>query len=150
MDEIPDDRLRRLFANAPVVAPEAAFVAAVTAGIQARRRGRRRVTAVLLSMAALAVLGLAVVLASLEPSVPLAPPVGLASSAGALLLQFPERLGAAVQDMGGAVAASLADPLMLFVLAAVLLPLAGTAWLLRVVAGPRAPGLRTGPPGRPH
>lgn len=111
----PDQDLRRLFAQVEPVAPDEAFVAGVAVQVAARRsrqRYRRLAMAVLCVVAAVA---LSVGLAPYAPlSVPEGAVAGITHAADAV--------------QGGAVRL----PLYLYLaIAAGLLPLAGTAWLLR-------------------
>lgn len=122
MSEASDDTLRRAFAQAPLVATDEAFVAAVAAQVGVHRK-RRRALHVARSLAlVVAGLGLAAWLA------PLAPPVQRLSGTGMALLDVPDRVAAAAQGGAGILHA---DPWLLLSIAVVVVPLAGVAWLFR-------------------
>lgn len=108
MSEAQDEQLRRLFARGAAVAAEESFVAAVSVQVAARRRQRRFRKIALVSL--FAVMG--VVLAFwLAPFAPVALPEQLAETATMDVSRFPTYF--------------------YWVLAGVVLPLAGTAWLVR-------------------
>jgi hypothetical protein len=120
VSEASDDRLKRLFAQAPRVEADEGFVVQV-AGDVATRRGRlraRRMALVLLFC--MAGLGLAFVLAPLALT-------DSVSGAGGSMLGLPEKLGVAADSVRS-------SPAVLYLgiaLAAIVLPLAGAAWLSR-------------------
>lgn len=117
----PDQTLRRLFAEAPVVAPDETFVAAVTA--EARRSRSRRPWLVVAWV--LAVPLLSVLLAQF------APVVMQLASVGVSLLQLPEVAASAVAQGAGGLQGGLSLPALLYLSLAVAVPLlAGTMWLL--------------------
>ncbi len=121
MSEASDDTLRRAFAQAPLVAADEAFVAAVATQVGVHRKRRRLLQVARTSALVVTGLGLAAWLA------PLAPPVQRLPDAGMLLLDVPDRMVVAAQGSAGL----LGDPWLLFSLAVVVVPLAGVAWLLR-------------------
>ena len=108
MNETSDESLRRLFAQAEPVVPEESFVAAVASQLVARRLRQRRLRA---ALAAAAVLAAVVVAAWLAPYAPLSWPVDVAATARQRAVQVPFYL--------------------YLVLAAAVLPLLGTVWLVR-------------------
>jgi uncharacterized membrane protein len=117
MNETSDDRLKRLFAQAPVVAPDEGFVLQVASDVGARRSQRRVWQRVLIIVVAA---GLAVLLAPFAP-------VNSIGTLGTSLLSLPDQLVATVHTIGQ-------QPMALYVgvlLAAIALPLAAAAWLSR-------------------
>jgi hypothetical protein len=108
MSEDPDQNLRRLFARAGDVAADEAFVAGVAMRVSAQRSRQRARRLGLTVLAAAAGVLLAVCLAPYAP------------------LSLPDTLA----RVGDATAHPLPTYLYL-VIAAGVLPLAGTAWLLR-------------------
>ncbi|MET0281190.1 MAG: hypothetical protein ABW278_08700 [Steroidobacteraceae bacterium] len=125
MNATHDDDLRRLFANGVQVPADEGFVAAVTLRVAARRRQQRWQRLALRGLLALAVAGLALLLA---PYAPVSP-----GSPATALLQLPENAAGIAQSGLGQYSA-LQWPRLNYLylsLVAGLLPLAGTAWLLR-------------------
>ncbi len=108
MSETTDERLRRLFAQAEPVAAEESFVAAVTTQVTAQRRRQRQRRVGLFALCAVV---LAVLAAWLAPYAPVALPAEIADTAQLGVSRLPVYL--------------------YLVLAACVLPLAGTAWLVR-------------------
>jgi O-antigen/teichoic acid export membrane protein len=121
MDDLTDEKLKRLFATAAVVEADPAFVTAVSREVAIHRQRRRIRTVGMLVLAALLALALAVLLAPFAPVVD--------GSFGLSLLQLPERLDDAASLMIGRLAPI--SPFVYLTLAACVLPLAGTAWLVR-------------------
>jgi hypothetical protein len=120
MDDEDDFRLRRLFASAESVVPDPDFVAAVSRKVAVQRRRRRVRRTLLAASLGIAAAGLAVLLSPFAPI-----PNG---SVGMSLLRLPEWLDYAARLGLGSLPAS---PYVYLVLAAGVLPLAGTAWLVR-------------------
>ncbi len=121
MSENQEDDFKRLFAQAPLVGADDAFVAQVADGVAARRRTMRARRAVLLVLACAIAAWLAVLLA------PVAPSIAAVSALGDSLLNLPDRIGNAAEDVRGVPGALY----LWLVLAALVLPLAGVAWLSR-------------------
>jgi hypothetical protein len=119
MNEASDDRLRQVFAASAQLGPDESFVATVSRNVAARRRRRGYLRTGLIAASVLLALVLAVTLAPFAP-VPKA-------SLGMSMVRLPELLVGLVQAGFGR---SLSPYLYLPLLAAVL-PLAGTAWLVR-------------------
>jgi hypothetical protein len=120
MTDNPDDTLKRLLAQAPQVGADEAFVGSIAAEVAARRGMRRARRLALLALSIFIAMGLAILLA------PLAPVASLAD-AGSTLLGLPNEVGSAAVSAGhlpGALYIALA-------LGAIVLPLAGAAWLSR-------------------
>jgi hypothetical protein len=108
MNGTSDDALRRLFAQAPPVAAEESFVASVAMQVATQRAHRRRWRVVRMALVMMLVAAIAAWLAPYAP------------------LTLPDELAATAQQR----AQSL--PLYLYlILGAAVLPLAGTAWLVR-------------------
>ncbi len=122
MSEASDDTLRRAFAQAPVVAADEAFVAAVATQVGVHRKRQRALQVTRTFGLVVAGLALAAWLA------PLAPPVQRLSASGMALLDVPDRMAVAAQGSAGILHA---DPWLLLSLAVVVVPLAAVAWLMR-------------------
>jgi hypothetical protein len=117
MNETSDENLKRLFAQAPVVAPDEGFVLRMATEVGTRRSQRRFLWRVLLLVASIA---LVLLLAPLTPMTSIA-------ALGGSLLDLPDHVGTAVGSISQ-------QPLALYVgvlLAAIALPLAAAAWLSR-------------------
>ncbi len=108
MSETNDERIRRLFAQSEPVAAEESFVAAVSLQVSARR-GRQRFRRV--AFAALFAVVVAVAAIWLAPYAPVALPDEIAETAKMGVRSIPFYL--------------------YLVLGAAVVPLAGTAWLVR-------------------
>jgi hypothetical protein len=108
MSEAQDEQLRRLFAQSGTVAAEESFVAAVSLQVAAKRGQRRNLRIALVSLFVVMVTMLA---AWLAPFAPVALPEQIAQTAQMDVSRIP--------------------PYFYWVLAGVVLPLAGTAWLVR-------------------
>jgi 2-methylisocitrate lyase-like PEP mutase family enzyme len=122
MTDTSDDALKRLLAQAPQVGADAAFVESIARKVAERRSARRARRVLLVAVLPVLAICLAIVLA------PLAPVASLADAGGALL-GLPHDVGSAAASAGrmpGAFYLGLA-------LAAVVVPLAGAAWLSRRV-----------------
>jgi hypothetical protein len=120
MDDENDIRLRRLFASSEPVEQDPAFVAAVSRQVAAHRRSRRIRRSLLAALLGVAAAALAVLLAPFAPI-----PDG---SVGMSLLRLPEWLDDAARLGVGRLPSS---PYLYLALAAGVLPIAVTAWLMR-------------------
>jgi hypothetical protein len=112
-----DQRMKRLFAQAPAVAADEGFVVQVATQVAVRRgalRARRIAWIALLGVAGVA---LAFLLAPLAPML-------FVPDLGDSLLGLPYQVGDVAASLPGA-------PWLALALAALVLPLAGVAWLLR-------------------
>jgi hypothetical protein len=120
VSQASDDRLKRLFAQAPLVAADEGFVVQVASEVATRRgtlRARRMALVLLLCVAGV---GLAFLLAPLALT-------DSVSGVGGSLLGLPDQVGVAADSVRG-------SPGVLYLgiaLAAIVLPLAGAAWLSR-------------------
>ena len=120
MSEASEETLKRVFAQAPVVGADEGFVALLGAAAGARRQARRVRRIVLLTLLPIAAVGVAILLAPLALTMSV-------SSIGNALLGLPDQLGASAQS-----ASHLPGALYIgLTLAAIVLPLAGAAWLSR-------------------
>ncbi len=122
MEDENDIRLRRLFASSESVEQDPAFVAAVSRQVAAHRRGRRIRRSLVAALLGVTAAALAVLLAPFAPI-----PDG---SVGMSLLRLPEWLDDVAKLGLGRLSA---NPYMYLLLAAGVLPIAGTAWLMRRV-----------------
>jgi hypothetical protein len=114
------DELKRLFAQAPRVDADEGFVAQVATDVAARRGALRARRSALLLLLGMAGLGLAFVLAPLALTSSL-------SGVGSSLLGLPENMGVAAEIFRSSRSALYLG----IALAAIVLPLAGVAWLSR-------------------
>ncbi|MEJ0100329.1 MAG: hypothetical protein WDO12_11605 [Pseudomonadota bacterium] len=121
MSTTSGDDLKRLFAQAPLVGADDDFVAQVAAGVVARRRALRMRRAAVLALLGMVAAGGAALLA------PVAPSAAYVSAMGDSLLNLPDQIGNAAAQMGDAPGAWY----LRLVLAVIVLPLAGVAWLSR-------------------
>lgn len=123
MNNDSDDDMRRLFATGDSVGPDEAFVARISTQVASRRRWSRIRTVLVTTALAATGFTLAVGLAPLAPSVP-----GAKGALSLSLLRLPEQ-------MTGLVLSGIhqlpASPWLYMIVAACVLPLAGTAWLVR-------------------
>ncbi len=120
MSEASDERLRRLFAQAPAMDGDEGFVVQVAAQVAVRRGARsvrRNALVVLLGVAGV---GLAFLLAPLAP-------MAFVPDFGDSLAGLPAQVGAAAESVRSVPVA----PWLGLALAAIVLPLAGVAWLSR-------------------
>jgi hypothetical protein len=125
MNHVPDDDLRRLFATDGSTGADEVFVARINAEVARQRRWQAYRRSTLSAAAAIVALALAVTLA------PIAPGAGDALSLS--LLRLPDlATGAALQEVARPGSWQLrTNPWLYFVVVAAVLPLAGTAWLVR-------------------
>ncbi len=120
MEDENDNRLRRLFASSGSVEQDPEFVAAVSRQVAAQRRGRRIRRSLVAALLGVTAAALAVLLAPFAPM-----PDG---SVGMSLLRLPEWLDYAARLGVGHLPTS---PYLYLALAAGVLPIAATAWLMR-------------------
>jgi hypothetical protein len=120
VSEASDERIKRLFAQAPAVQADEGFVVQVAAQVAGRRGVLRARRNALLLLLAVAGVGLALLLAPLAP-------MALVPDVADSLAGLPGQVGAAAASVRGVPAA----PWLGLALAAVALPLAAVAWLSR-------------------
>lgn len=120
MSEASDERIRRLFAQAPAVGADEGFVVQVASQVALRRGVLRARRATWVALLAVAGIGLAFLLAPLAP-------MALVPDVGDSLAGLPGQVGAAAASVRSVPVA----PWLGLAFAAILLPLAGVAWLSR-------------------